>query len=102
MYAQLGDVIFSGPFDIGGWSGSHARTWADHKTIEGKPKSQPLGEELDTLELENTIFRSDHASNYLILKGTLNKDKQRLLGTGRAALDQPGSVRLRQEWMRGL
>ena len=57
---------------------------------------------LDELELENTIFRSDHASNYLVLKGTLGKDKTRLLGTVRAALDQPGSVRLRQEWMRGL
>ena len=57
---------------------------------------------LDELELENTIFRSDHASNYLVLKGTLGKDKARLLGTVRAALDQPGSVRLRQEWMRGL
>ena len=26
---------------------------------------------LDTLELEKTIFRSDHASNYLVLKGVL-------------------------------
>ena len=57
---------------------------------------------LNTLELENTIFRSDHASNYLVLKGTLNKDKSRLLETVRAALEQPGSVRLREEWMRGL
>ncbi len=57
---------------------------------------------LDTLELENTIFRSDHASNYLILKGTLNKDKPRLLETVRAALNRPDTVPLRQEWMRGL
>lgn len=57
---------------------------------------------LDELELENTIFRSDHASNYLVLKGVLGKDKQRLLRTVRLALEQPGSVRLRQEWMRGL
>jgi radical SAM superfamily enzyme YgiQ (UPF0313 family) len=57
---------------------------------------------LDNLELENTIFRSDHASNYLVLKGVLGKDKPRLLRTVRAALEQPGSVRLRQEWMRGL
>ena len=57
---------------------------------------------LDNLELENTIFRSDHASNYLVLKGVLGKDKPRLLHTVRAALEQPGSVRLRQEWMRGL
>jgi radical SAM superfamily enzyme YgiQ (UPF0313 family) len=57
---------------------------------------------LDTLELEKTIFRSDHASNYLVLKGVLGKDKPRLLATVKAALEQPGSVRLRQEWMRGL
>ena len=57
---------------------------------------------LDTLDLKNTIFRSDHASNYLVLKGTLNRDKPRLLETVRAALEQPGSVALRPEWMRGL
>jgi radical SAM superfamily enzyme YgiQ (UPF0313 family) len=57
---------------------------------------------LDTLELDKTIFRSDHASNYLVLKGVLGKDKPRLLATVKAALEQPGSVRLRQEWMRGL
>jgi len=57
---------------------------------------------LDELELENTIFRSDHASNYLVLKGVLGKDKPRLLQTVRSALEQPGSVRLREEWMRGL
>jgi radical SAM superfamily enzyme YgiQ (UPF0313 family) len=57
---------------------------------------------LDELELENTIFRSDHASNYLVLKGVLGKDKPRLLQTVRSALERPGSVRLREEWMRGL
>ena len=57
---------------------------------------------LDTLELENTIFRSDHASNYLVLKGTLNRDKQRLLQTVRDALERPGAMNLRPEWMRGL
>ncbi len=57
---------------------------------------------LDALELDSTIFRSDHASNYLILKGTLGRDKPRLIATVRAALDHPGSVPLRQEWMRGL
>jgi radical SAM superfamily enzyme YgiQ (UPF0313 family) len=57
---------------------------------------------LDTLDLENTIFRSDHASNYLVLKGTLNRDKPRLLQTVRDALERPGAVNLRPEWMRGL
>ena len=57
---------------------------------------------LDTLELEKTIFRSDHASNYLVLKGTLNRDKERLLATVEQALNRPGTVPLRPEWMRGL
>ena len=31
------------------------------------------------LELNETIFRSDHASNHLILKGILGRDKQKML-----------------------
>jgi len=57
---------------------------------------------LETLELDNTIFRSDHASNYLVLKGTLGRDKEKLLSQVRAAIERPGSVPLRQEWQRGL
>jgi radical SAM superfamily enzyme YgiQ (UPF0313 family) len=42
-----------------------------------------LCEEMKTLieatALENTIFRSDHVSNHMVLKGVLGKDKQRLL-----------------------
>jgi radical SAM superfamily enzyme YgiQ (UPF0313 family) len=42
-----------------------------------------LCEEMKTLiaatELENTIFRSDHVSNHMVLKGVLGKDKSRLL-----------------------
>lgn len=57
---------------------------------------------LSALELEKTIFRSDHASNYLILKGTLRKDKERLLKQVRLALDHPESTRFRAEWQRGL
>jgi len=34
---------------------------------------------LENVYLQNTIFRSDHASNYIILKGMLNKDKERIL-----------------------
>jgi len=57
---------------------------------------------LDALELEKTIFRSDHASNYLVLKGTLGRDKTTLLNTVRTAIERPGAIPLRQEWMRGL
>jgi radical SAM superfamily enzyme YgiQ (UPF0313 family) len=57
---------------------------------------------LEALELEKTIFRSDHASNYLVLKGVLNKDKEKLLQIVDQAITQPGSVRLRAESQRGL
>lgn len=57
---------------------------------------------LDHLELDSTIFRSDHASNYLILKGTLNKDKQKLLDIVQTAIKNPDAVPLREEWQRGL
>ena len=57
---------------------------------------------LEALDLERTVFRSDHASNYLVLKGTLNRDKKRLLEQVRAAIQRPGSVALRPEWLRGL
>jgi radical SAM superfamily enzyme YgiQ (UPF0313 family) len=57
---------------------------------------------LSELELEKTVFRSDHASNYLVLKGVLGKDKVKLVNTVQMALEQSGSVPLRQEWQRGL
>jgi radical SAM superfamily enzyme YgiQ (UPF0313 family) len=53
-------------------------------------------------ELEQSIFRSDHASNYLILKGTLGREKDRMLAEIDAALDNPGMAGLRPEWLRGL
>ena len=57
---------------------------------------------LQGLELQNTVFRSDHASNYLVLKGSLGADKARLLAQVREAIERPHSVPLRQEWQRGL
>lgn len=53
-------------------------------------------------ELEQTVFRSDHASNYLILKGTLGRDRERMLGEIEQALEDPDGSGLRPEWMRGL
>jgi radical SAM superfamily enzyme YgiQ (UPF0313 family) len=57
---------------------------------------------LSHLELDKTIFRSDHASNYLVLKGVLGKDKRRLLHQIEAAISQDASVHLRAEWQRNL
>ncbi|MCB2207980.1 MAG: radical SAM protein [Bacteroidetes bacterium] len=61
-----------------------------------------MGNFISQLQLENTIFRSDHASNYLILKGILNRDKEELLGRISQVLQDPVHANLRPEWMRGL
>ncbi|MDF3932045.1 radical SAM protein [Pseudomonas citronellolis] len=78
---------------------------------EGFPDFQALGQAqlfveverlLSGLELRDTVFRSDHASNYLVLKGVLGADKPRLLAQVREAIERPQQARLRQEWQRGL
>lgn len=63
---------------------------------------QEMSTLLQALELDKTIFRSDHASNYLVLKGVLGKDKQQLLDKVNTAITQPQQIPLRQEWQRGL
>ncbi len=57
---------------------------------------------LSTLDLKRTVFRSDHASNWLVLKGTLGADKERLLQQVRQAIAVPEAAHLRPAWARGL
>jgi radical SAM superfamily enzyme YgiQ (UPF0313 family) len=52
------------------------------------------------LKLEKTIFRSNHASNYLALAGRFPHDKDVLLDQLQSALD--GETGLRPEFLRGL
>ena len=61
-----------------------------------------MGKFINHLHLENTIFRSDHASNYLILKGILNRDKEELISRISRVLNDPANASLRPEWLRGL
>ena len=55
---------------------------------------------IKSLNLNKTIFRSDHASNYVVLKGILNQDQDRLLAQIENAKRHPET--LRPEWARGL
>ena len=57
---------------------------------------------IDRLELQRTVFRSDHASNWLSLRGNLPTDKESLLAQLRAAIAHPENAPLRPEWARGL
>ncbi|MCL2021986.1 MAG: radical SAM protein [Betaproteobacteria bacterium] len=57
---------------------------------------------VESLELSRTVFRSDHASNWLSLRGTLGADKARLLAELERAIAAPDSAPLRPAWARGL
>ncbi len=76
--------------------------FADYQPLDQHGLFLEVQRLLQRLELRDTVFRSDHASNYLVLKGTLGADKARLLAQVRQAIEQPQAVRLRQEWQRGL
>ena len=55
---------------------------------------------VDQARPTRALFRTNHASNYLPLAGTLPDDRERIVATIDAAL--AGEIRLRPEWARGL
>ncbi|MCE9594132.1 MAG: radical SAM protein [Planctomycetes bacterium] len=62
--------------------------------------ARELRDFLAALELDGTVFRSNHASNYLALAGTLPKDQARLVAALDAVLARPDDVTFRRR--RGL
>jgi radical SAM superfamily enzyme YgiQ (UPF0313 family) len=77
------------------------------EVASGRLRLPQPAEVLEELELmvsglacEGTVFRCNHASNYLPLRGRLPQDKERLLSEIAAA--RRGEVELRPEWLRGL
>lgn len=71
-----------------------------------KMQQQELFSELHAMisafDLKKTIFRSDHISNSLVLKGILGKDKQKMLDLIELAMSKPEMVPLRPERNRTL
>jgi Fe-S oxidoreductase len=77
------------------------------KAFEGQFDAMPqpslfreLRQFVSALELKSTIFRSDHASNQLVLKGVLGKDKSRLMDQIDTAINAPADANLRPVWIR--
>jgi radical SAM superfamily enzyme YgiQ (UPF0313 family) len=56
---------------------------------------------IGALDLNETIFRSDHASNNLILKGILGRDKHAFLDKIELAINQPENANLRPNQYQG-
>lgn len=54
---------------------------------------------LKNIDCPGCIFRSNHASNYVNLRGTLNEDRKFMIGLLDEAIQ--GNIHLKSEWMRG-
>ncbi|MGY6588060.1 MAG: radical SAM protein [Wenzhouxiangella sp.] len=76
--------------------------YPDYEPLDQHGLFVELARLIDGLELEATEFRSDHASNWLPLKGQLGRDKAELLGRLTQAIEHPERARLRPDWARGL
>lgn len=61
-----------------------------------------LREFVAALEIDGAIFRSNHASNYLTIGGTLPKDRDKMVAALDAVLAHPEVAPFRPEWVRGL
>ncbi len=81
---ELNDQIAEGTFEL----------------ISPEESLRELREIVTHLDLSGTIFRANHASNYLPLKGRFPADRERLLETIDAALE--GRISLKPEFLRGL
>jgi len=78
------------------------QAWPDWQALSQQGLFREMERFLSALELRRTVFRSDHASNWLVLKGTLGADKAKLLAQVQAAIAQPDAAPLRPALMRGL
>lgn len=74
----------------------------EYEDLEPLELARELREFLAATRLKASIFRSNHASNYLNLAGTLSKDQAQLVGVLDRVLANPEAVSFVPDWMRGL
>ena len=84
---------------LGGRKRPGPRPWGDMDVWELLAE---LREMVASMNMSDCIFRSNHASNYLPLKGTLPSDKDRLLGMIDDVLKRRETGDVRPEWLRAL
>ncbi len=95
----LSTLVLSFPYELAHFKKRIDFDFTPLSTIE---LIEELGLFISQTNLESTIFRSDHASNYLVLKGILERDKELLLKKIYKVIQNPQNTTLREEWQRGL
>lgn len=77
-------------------------TFPDWEPLDVPGLLREMEQFIGRLALQRTVFRSDHASNWLVLRGNLPQDKEKMLACLRSALTTPETAPLRPAWARGL
>lgn len=81
--------------------GTPLQEWVENGSFELLDSTEVLQETrslVEQLDCPGCVFRMNHASNYLMLGGTLNEDRESLLKQIDSAL--AGQTKLRPEWSR--
>lgn len=86
MGTRIGEMVMSGEF----------------QPMEPIDTLKELRILIEELELTNCVFRTNHASNYLPIRGTLNADRSILLATLTAVIESGDMTGLRPTYLRGL
>lgn len=96
----LSSLVINHPHGEARFAEGYRETGGEYMRMDQTALFRELRSFVGALELERTIFRSDHASNQLVLKGTLGKDKERLLNEIDTTINAPEQARLRPIWIR--
>ncbi|MDR0565191.1 MAG: radical SAM protein [Azoarcus sp.] len=77
-------------------------TYPEWEPLDVPGLLKEMAQFIERLALQRTVFRSDHASNWLVLRGNLPQDKESMLKRLRDAIASPNEAPLRPAWARGL
>lgn len=95
----LSSLVLSFPFEISHYQNRLGQTFEPLSSLELLAEMRMF---IEHTNLRQTIFRSDHASNYVALDGILGRDKERLLSYIDSIIKKKDTSGFRPEWMRGL
>lgn len=96
----LSSLVINHPHGEARFRAGYAQQGGSYEKLSQLELFRELRSFVGALELEQTIFRSDHASNQLVLKGVLGKDKETLMAQIDAAIEAPQAAPLRPVWIR--
>jgi radical SAM superfamily enzyme YgiQ (UPF0313 family) len=96
---HLSVLVLSFPFGANFYK---KRLGFDFKATTIAEQLKEVEQFISLTELESTVFRSNHASNYLEVSGVLGRDKEKMLKEIRFAIENPEKAGLKPEWLRGL